>query len=219
MADDKDESQKTEDPTDKKLQDAHEKGEVAKSQEVGHWFILFSAAVIIMVSAKSGMAGIRDILANVLGSSYSIPVDGNGLRDFVVETVGKVMKYLLLPVIILNIGALLGAVIQHKPVFSAEKIIPKLSKISPLAGLKKIFSAQNFFEITKSILKIIIVGIVVLLLVWPERNRLGQMITQDVANLANVMYILVLRILGGVVAVMAIIAGLDFMFQKFQFLK
>jgi len=219
MADDQDESQKTEDPTAKKLQEAQEKGEMAKSQEVKHWFILFSVTVIIMISAKSSVAGIRDILGNILGASYKIPVDGNSLRDFASDILGRVSAYMLLPAIILMIGALLGAVIQHKPMFSAEKIIPKLNKISPLSGLKKMFSLQNFFEITKSILKIIIVGSVVLFLVWPDRDRLEQMMTQDPGNVSNIIYILVLRILGGVVAVMAAIAGLDFLFQKFQFLK
>ncbi|PCI32186.1 MAG: flagellar biosynthesis protein FlhB [Alphaproteobacteria bacterium] len=219
MADDQDESQKTEEPTDKKLQEAHDKGEVAKSQEVKHWFILFSATVIIMISAKSSMAGIRDILGKILGSSYKISMDGNNLRAFAAETFGGVFSYLTLPAIILMVGAFLGAVIQHPPILTVEKIIPKLSKISPLAGLKRLFSMQNFVEITKSIIKIIIVGCVVLLLVWPERDRLEQMMTRDPGDVADVIYVMVLRILGGVVAVMAVIAGLDFLFQKFQHVK
>ncbi len=219
MADDQDESQKTEEPTDKKLQEAQEKGEVAKSQEVRHWFILFSATVIILVSAKSSMAGIREILSNVLGSSYSVNMDGNNLRNFAAGVFSDVFNYLVLPVIILMIGAFLGAVIQHKPILTTEKIIPKLSKISPLAGLKRLFSMQNFVEITKSIIKITIVGIIVLYLVWPERDRLEQMMTRNPAQVADVIYIMVLRILGGVVAIMAVIAGLDFLFQKFQHLK
>ncbi|PCI45769.1 MAG: flagellar biosynthesis protein FlhB [Alphaproteobacteria bacterium] len=219
MAEEQDESQKTEEPTAKKLQEAQEKGEVAKSQEVRHWFILFSMTVIIIVSAKSTMAGIREILGGVLASSYSVAMDGNNLYDFAAEVVGGVFGYMTLPVIILMIGAFLGAVIQHPPILTTEKIIPKLSKISPLAGLKRLFSMQNFVEITKSVIKIIIVGSIVLFLVWPERDRLEQMMTKDPGQVADVIYIMVLRILGGVVAVMAVIAGLDFMFQKFQHLK
>ena len=219
MADDQDESQKTEEPTAKKLQEAHDKGEVAKSQEIKHWFILFSATIIIMVSAKSSMAGIREILGNILGSSYSIPMDGDNLLNFSAETFSGVFGYLTLPVIILMLGAFLGAVIQHPPILTVEKIIPKLSKISPLAGLKRLFSMQNFVEITKSIIKITIVGCVVVILVWPERHRLEQMMTQDPGDVADVIYVMVLRIFGGVVAVMAVIAGLDFLFQKFQHIK
>jgi len=219
MADDQDESQKTEDATPKKLQEAQEKGEVVKSQEVKHWFILFSATIIIMVSAKSSMVGIREILGNVLGSSYSVPMDGNSLLDYAAEIFGRVFDYMTFPVIVLMVGALAGAMVQHKPMLTVEKIIPKLSKISPLAGLKRLFSMQNFVEITKSIIKITIVGSMVLYLVWPERDRLEQMMTRDPNEVVEVIYIMVLRILGGVVAIMAIIAGLDFMFQKFQHLK
>ncbi len=219
MADDKDESQKTEEPTPKKLQEAQEKGEVAKSQEVRHWFILFSATVIILVSAKSTMSGIREILGGVFSSSYKINMDGNNLRNYAAGIFGDIFSYLTLPIIILMVGALLGAVIQNKPMLTVEKIIPKLNKISPLSGLKRLFSMQNFVEITKSIIKIIIVGSMVVFLVWPERDRLEQMMTRNPSEVADVIYIMVLRILGGVVAVMAVIAGLDFLFQKFQHLK
>lgn len=219
MADEQDESQKTEEPTAKKLEDAHEKGEVAKSQEVKHWFILSSVTVIILVSAKSTMTGIRDILGGILGSSYSVRMDGNSLLDFSAEILGGVSGYMTFPAIILMIGAFMGAVIQHKPILTVEKIIPKLSKISPLAGLKRLFSMQNFVEITKSVIKIIIVGSMVVFLVWPERDQLEQMMTRDLSEVADIIYIMVLRILGGVVAIMAVIAGLDFMFQKFQHLK
>lgn len=219
MADDQDEAQKTEDPTAKKLQEAQEKGEVAKSQEIRHWFILFSVTVIIMVSAKSNMAGIRDILANVLGKSYSVSMNPHNLKDFGAEMMGGIFSHMTLPIIILMVGALLGAVIQHKPMLTFEKIKPKLSKISPLAGFKRLFSLQNFFEISKSVIKLIIVGSVVVILVWPERDRLEQMMTLAPADVSDVIYVMVLRILGGVVAVMAAIAGLDFLFQKAQFLK
>jgi len=219
MADDQDDSQKTEEPTAKKLQDAHEKGEVAKSQEVRHWFILFSVTIIIMVSAKSSMAGIREILGGIFSSSYSVEMSGGNILNFAAEIFGGIFSYLAVPIIIMMIGAALGAVVQHAPVFTAEKIKPKLNKISPLAGLKRLFSLQNFVEISKSILKIIIVGCIVVMLVWPERERLEQMVSTDPADMGDLIYILVLRIFGGVVAVMAVIAGLDFLFQKFEFIK
>lgn len=219
MADDQDESQKTEEPTAKKLEEAQQKGEVAKSQEVRHWFILFSVTVIILVSAKPSMAGIRNVLGHTLGTSFEVNISAMGLLNYGANLLNNIFGYLTLPTILLMIGALLGAVIQHKPMLSAEKIKPKLNKISPLAGFKRLFSMQNFFEITKSVIKLIIVGSVVLILVWPERDRLEQMMTYDVGDIADVIFVMVLRILGGVVAVMAVIAGIDFMFQKFQFIK
>ncbi|MBL4801448.1 MAG: flagellar biosynthesis protein FlhB [Emcibacter sp.] len=219
MADDQDESQKTEEPTAKKLQEAEEKGEVAKSQEIKHWFILFSATIIIMVSAKSTMSGLSGLLGDMLATSYSVSMNGNSLLDYASEAFSAVFDYMTLSIIILMIGALMGAMIQHKPILSAEKIKPKLSKISPLAGFKRMFSMQNFVEIMKSILKITIVGCVILILVWPERGRLEQMMTRDLGDILDVIYMMVLRILGGVVSVMAVIAGLDFLFQKFQHIK
>ena len=171
MAEEQDESQKTEEPTPKKLQEAQEKGEVAKSQEVRHWFILFALTVIVLVSAKNSMAGIRDILQSILGRSYVVDMSAGNIQTYLSDVMNGIFGYLILPIIILVIGALAGAMIQHPPLLSFERIKPKLNKISPIAGFKRLFSAQNFFEFTKSILKLIIVGAVILILVWPERGR------------------------------------------------
>lgn len=219
MSDEKDESQKTEEPTQKKLQEAMEKGEVAKSQEVRHWFILFAITIVMMVSAKTSMGGIKETLGYVLSIVHSISVDGNNLLNFISVLLLKVFQYMTLPIIILVVGALAGAMIQHKPMLSFEKIIPKLSKISPLAGFKRLFSMQNFVEFAKSILKLCIVSSVVFILVWPEKDILEQMMTRDVEEISNIIFMMTLRILGGVVSVMAVIAIADFMFQKFNFLK
>ncbi|WP_138380183.1 flagellar biosynthesis protein FlhB [Luteithermobacter gelatinilyticus] len=219
MAEDQDQSQKTEEPTQKRLQDALEKGEVAKSQEVRHFFILLAATLIILVSASGAMRGIGNLLARVFEYSYAVPMDGPGLETYVAGLFLDVAAFMVLPVILLIMGALAGAMVQHRPMISVEKIKPKLSKISPLAGVKRLFSMQNVVEFLKSLLKIIIVACVVLLLVWPERDQLEVMMTYEISEAVDIVFLMVLRILGGVVAIMALIAGFDYLFQRFQFLK
>ncbi|WP_417317927.1 flagellar biosynthesis protein FlhB [Emcibacter sp.] len=219
MAEDQDQSQKTEEPTAKKLQDAMEKGEVAKSQEVKHFFILLAATLMVLISGASTMGGVSDSLARILEFSYEIPTDPQGLQSFLARLFGQIGFVLILPVILLLAGALVGTVIQHKPMLSVEKIKPKLNKISPLSGLKRLFSMQNVAEISKSILKICIVAAVVFILIWPDRNLLEQMMTHAISDVVQIVYQMVLRMLGGVIFVMAIIAGLDYLFQRFQFMK
>ncbi|WP_321391642.1 flagellar biosynthesis protein FlhB [Emcibacter sp.] len=219
MAEDQDQSQKTEEPTSKKLQDAQDKGEVVKSQEVKHFFILLAITLVVLISGASSMSGLSNSLARIFEFSHEVPMDGQGLQSFLAGVLMKVGVFLVLPIILLLAGALTGTVIQHKPILSAEKIKPKLNKISPLGGLKRIFSMQNFAEIFKSILKITIVAAVVFILVWPERDLLEHMMTYEITDVVHIIYVMVLRVLGGVVAIMAIIAGMDYMFQRFQFMK
>jgi len=219
MSDEKDESQKTEEPTPKKLQEAMDKGEVAKSQEVRHWFILFAITIVVMIAAKPSMGGLKVTLGYLLSILHNIPMDGNNLLQFFTSLFSQILQYMTLPIIILVSGALAGAMIQHRPMLSVEKITPKLNKISPLAGFKRLFSMQNFVEFAKSILKLCIVTSVVFILVWPDKDILEQMMTHDLEDVTNIIFMMTLRILGGVVSVMFVIAIADFMFQKFQFLK
>ncbi len=219
MADNTDESQKTEEPTDKKLEDAFKKGDVAKSTELKTWFILVAIALTILISSKAVSTDIKNILRSSIENSHSIEVDGPALKIYTAEVMSVVGGILVLPMLFLVIGALAGTMIQHKPILTTEKIKPKLSKISPLAGFKRLFSMQNFVELLKSIAKLIIVGGLVVFIVWPEKNRLETIMMLDITEVLDLVYILTLRIIGGVIAIMAFVAGLDFMFQKMQFMK
>ncbi|HPF46271.1 MAG: flagellar biosynthesis protein FlhB [Alphaproteobacteria bacterium] len=216
---DEDESQKTEEPTQKKLSDAMEKGEFAKSQEVKNWFVLFGAMLVGMVAINGLASNIRIAMASVLENSYRIPVDPEGLSKFMTDITSQIGVYLIFPVIILIMAALAGAMIQHRPMISIEKIQPKLNKISPLTGFKNKFSMQNLVEFLKSLFKLILVATIVVLIVWPEKDVLESIMTMDASDVNGIISNLVLRVLIGVVSVMGLVAGLDFLFQKFQFTK
>jgi flagellar biosynthetic protein FlhB len=219
MAEDTDDAQKTEEPTDKKLSDAFKKGDVAKSTELKTWFVLLAITLAILMSSKGVATDIRLLLESSIGNSYALPTGGPELTYYLQNIVKTVGGILMLPMILLVIGAFAGTLAQHKPMITTEKIKPKLNKISPLAGIKRMFSMQNFMELIKSIAKLIIVGGLVVFIVWPERNRLETMMTLDVSAILDLVYILTLKILGAVVGIMAFVAAFDFMFQKAQFMK
>src|SRR5690606_928202 len=80
----------------------------------------------------------------------------------------------------LMLAGLIGTLIQHKPVFSAERIIPKLEKISPLKGFKRLFSMRSLVEFTKGLLKLAIVGAVAVMFVLPSMDQLAVVVSYDV---------------------------------------
>ena len=79
MADESDSSDKTEDPTQKRLDDAHEKGDVAKSQEVNTWFVIAGATLVLSTFSGSIGGGILMPLRNLVANSWMIRTDGAGL--------------------------------------------------------------------------------------------------------------------------------------------
>ena len=114
------------------------------------------------------------------------------------------------------LAAIAGNAIQHRLVWSGEGLKPKLDRISPLAGLKRLFSKHALVNFVKGLLKLLVIGSIMTVLLWPERDRLESFITLDVAALLPLVHGLTRKLLDAVVAVLAFIAAADFLFQYQQ---
>src|SRR5450432_1322039 len=79
MADENDTTDKTEDPTQKRLDDAHDRGDVVKSQEVNTWFVIAGSTLVLSTFSGSIGGGILMPLRNLVANSWMIHVDGAGL--------------------------------------------------------------------------------------------------------------------------------------------
>src|SRR5580704_5403728 len=136
-------TEKSEDPSQKRLQEAHERGDVVKSQEVSTWFVMAGGTLVIMAFSNSASSGVMTTLRGLIANSYDIRVDGPGFIG-VLATLGREMiAALALPLSLLAMAALVGTLIQHPLVWSAEGLKPKFSKISPAAGLGRLVSKQS----------------------------------------------------------------------------
>jgi flagellar biosynthetic protein FlhB len=213
MADEKDDAEKTEDPTQKKLDDALERGDVAKSQEVNTWFIMAGATLVLMIFSDGMGASLSTTMRGLIVNSYQIRVDPTAL-PLLYQAIGlKILGVLAVPVLLLVLAALAGNMIQHRLVWSAKSLEPKLSKISPLAGIKRMFSMVSVANFLKGIVKILVLGAVLTALMWPERDRIMALVRSDPVAILPLARTLALKIMGAVVAIMAILAVADFLFQ------
>ena len=220
MADDQpDQSEKTEEPTHKRLEDAHKRGDVAKSQEVSAWFVMLAATLVVMMFANDMMSSLAGSLKAFLMHPHAISMDGEHLRVVWNEIGLAVLGALALPLAILLVGAVGGNIVQHRPLVTTESLKPKLSKISVLSGWKRLFSMQSVVNFLKGLAKLCVVAAVMFVIVWPERDSLDIIITADVAALMPMVKSLAVRLLMGVVAVMAIIAAMDFLYQRYSWMQ
>ena len=219
MAEEQDQSQKTEEPTSKRLQEARKKGDVATSREVQNWFMLFAATVMLVFLAPGMAAAIARTLRQFLAAPHAYEVEPDTLRMVFVETVGGIGSILALPALLLIAAALAASLVQHGFLFAPERLKPDLKKISPIAGMKRLFSLRSVAEFLKGLLKIAIVGTVAVLLMLPVISELPSVPGKSVADNLGMIHALAVRMLAGVVAVLALIAGLDFMYQRFEHSK
>ena len=216
MAEDSDSTDKTEEPTQKRLEDALKRGDVVKSQEANTWFIIAGATLVLMPFSSGMGANLTTTMRGLLANSYDIPLDGPSLPHLFQKIGGEMIAAIAIPFLLLMLAALCGNLIQHQLVWSYESLAPKLSKISPLAGLKRLFSMQALANFTKGIVKLVLVGSVLTALMWPERHRLEGLVRSDLSVMLALVQSLALKLLGAVVAIMAIVAAADYLFQYRQ---
>src|ERR1700723_2791121 len=119
MADEDDGSERTEDPTQKRLDDAHERGDVAKSQEVNTWFMIAGATLVIS-NFSGSIGGIRMQVRNGVVNSWMIRVDGPGVRMLMQNLEYALFAALGLPILILVITAAPGNMLQRRLVWSLK---------------------------------------------------------------------------------------------------
>jgi flagellar biosynthesis protein FlhB len=216
MADERDDSEHTEDPTPKRLEEAIKRGDVVKSAEVNTWFMIAGGALALMVFAGPAATGLEASLRGLLSNSYQVPADGSALAVLAHHLAAKVLAALGIPLVVLALAALAGSAIQHRIVVSVEPVRPQLSRISPAAGLARLFSLQALANFAKGLAKLVLVGAVIAALLWPQRARLAALAGIDPTLILPFTRGLALQMLGSVVAILAIVAAADYSFQYRQ---
>jgi flagellar biosynthetic protein FlhB len=214
-----DESQKTEDPTQRRLDQAREKGQVAKSQEINHWFIFLGMAVVVTVFATSMARGVVGTLRQFIEHPHAIRIDTLQLREVLTDTLAQIGLALLLPVLVIVMVALAAGLVQNGLLISFESLKPKPEKLSPLKGLKRQFSAKSLAEFVKGVAKITVVSGVIMVLMWPQLDLVPNIAGMELTDFAALLRDMVARILIAVLAIMTLIAALDYLFQKHQHRK
>ncbi len=216
MADQPDKSEKTEDPTEHKLSEAHKKGDVAKSQEVTTWFMILGSALMFSIMAPITSMNLMQQLKVILGSADQFELQGAGIRVFFSGISNTVLLTILLPLSLMALFAVMANLIQHKPVWSFDPIKPKFSKVSPLAGMKRIFSSQSLVNFSQGLLKLSAVGGVMFVVMWAERDKLDTMMTADIWLILADFQALGMKVFVATLAIITVIAIADYMYKKNQ---
>ena len=151
MAEGGDDSDRSQEPTQKRIEEAIKRGDVVKSQEVSTWFVI-AAATLVLSAFSGGMgSGLTTTFRGLIANSHQIPVDGRGLLAISGRLGWEVLAAIALPFLIFALAAIAGNMIQHQLVWSTEGLTPKFSKISPGAGFKRIFGKQAAANFLKGI--------------------------------------------------------------------
>ncbi len=209
-----DDAERSEEPSQKKLDDAREKGNIAKSQEVNTWFMLAAGALALSMYGSSGAVELTVSMRGILEHAHDIRLDGGTVMLFGQKVFFAVMAAVAMPLVLLMLAGLLGNIIQHPPLWTTEPLTPKFSKVSPIAGFGRIFSKQSLVTFLKGLMKIGIVGAVLVTVVLPERDRVALTVQMDVAALGAFLLDEAITVFIATVSVLAALAAADYVYQR-----
>ena len=161
---DSDSGERSEDPTSKKVSDAREKGQIARSKELGTMFVLVGSASAMLLMGNSLVVSMSKMMSRLFSLSKQEALDVHSAFTVVSQAVATVLIPLMWIFFIIAIAAFVGNILLGGISFSWEAAAPKANKLSPLAGFKRMLGAQAAIEFLKSILKFFVVVIVAYLL-------------------------------------------------------
>lgn len=220
-SDDEDKASKTEEPTERKLRQAREKGDVASSREAGNMMsvmALFAIVAFVLPVAGAPLIGVLRGIFETAGQ-VTIGEGGQGLRDIggVTWALSRGIGVTMAPVLaVLVVCALAGVLLQGDVVVAVERIKPKWSKLSPLGGLKRLVSANNLVEFAKSVVKVLVVGAIALTITYQAIAEIAQVQGLVPEMMPGFARRAAMRILLIVAVILAFIAVADILWKRFD---
>lgn len=172
MSEAHDKESRTEEATDKKMSDAKQDGNIPISREATNFMYLLAALLMVIALGPIFLSGFAELLMGLLANAGSIRLGTAGDLGLVFDVVGKTSALLTAPIILAFAAAgILASVLQTPPMMIFKRVEPKISRLSPAKGWKRLFSMTGTFEFMKLTLRLsIIVGasVLILMYLWHE---------------------------------------------------
>lgn len=215
----KDTSQRTEEPSERRKEKAREEGQVAMSKEILAWSILLAGAITLVGMGPLIVVKLKQLLTPFIEKTDDFILNPTHLQDLLRQVAIFLMGILAVPFLIYIVAALLGGFLQTNFNISLKRIAPSFDKISIMKGFGRLFSLKSVVETIKACLKIAVVSVLVYMVLKPlvfgganlqQEGIEGGLISIHAGTKELFMWLL---------SVTAIIVGGDFLYQRFSMLK
>jgi len=214
-----DETQKTEEPTPKKIEESRKKGQVALSREINNWVMLFTGTIVVLAIGPGTMSSMSDYMSSLIARAHVMSSLPGGAGIALGDIFWSVLGLLILTFLIFILAAFMGPFVQIGPLFAPEVLKPDISKISPFKGFKRLFSMRSIMEFIKGILKISIIGVVGVILLYPFYNVIDHFVGLPLPTMMQEMQVLVFRLMAGILVVLLVVAVIDLLYQRYEHMK
>lgn len=211
--------EKTEEATPQRRLDFRKRGQVAQTKELATVLSLLSMLAIIWLLGRFITERVIYMFSRSFSDLLLEMVKTASIWDvfeyFIIEGLALLAPLMLL-FLVMSVSA---SLIQVGFLQNEEALKPKWERLNPVQGLKRIFSLKQFVEGMKSVAKLLIIGLVVFLIIYSDFLKVPYLVRYSVGQLFTYVGDVTLRILGGITFVMAALAGLDYLFQRWEMEK
>ena len=214
-----DDAEKTEEPSGRKLDRGRLRGQVAQSPEVANWGILMTGALLVVFAAPWTMKHIARVARTFLESSAQIPADMNHLQTLFGELALSLLVALWPIFLFLVIAALAIHLVQTGLVWAVDKFELDWSRLSPIKGFGRLVSTRAVVEFVKSVVKLAVIGSIIFAVSLPVLKDVELLPAMGLGAVIDRSEAVTLRVLVAALTILTAVAGFDFIYQRYAFMK
>jgi len=221
LAEGSDPESKTEEATPRKLEEARKKGDVAKSPDVAAAMSLAGATAVLLIGGGYFSRQMAEDMLPFLAEPHAMigGLQAGAGVEIGMRAVWAVTPFLAALMLAVIVGGVGGNLAQSGFLFTAEKIKPKWSAVSPLSGFKRIFGPDGIVQFIKTFLKLVAIGAVCWMVLKPHTRELENLAAMSPAMILPFARDLAASLMISALIFLAFTAGADFIWQKFRFAK
>ena len=219
MAEERDESQQTEQPTQQRLEEARRRGQVASSKEVTSFLLLGVTLLTWAGLAPAASSPFTLAMAGLLGRARTLRLDQAGTGQLLAEAAGIGALAVAAPLLLYLAAPVAAAALQGAVLWSTANLGLKPDRLSPVAGLGRLLSPKSLVEFVKGLVNLGLVGAVLFGSLWPERDRILGTSALGPEALLDLLWTLVQKLLTSAAAAAALLATLDYAHARFALMR
>jgi len=215
MAETTDRDSRTEEPTEKKIRDELERGNVPSSREMPIFVSLAATLIVASFVLEDGFGLLGVLLMRLLELPGTLSLHNGADAVALLHEIGKTTGLFLVPILVLlMVGGIVSSSIQNAPRIVFDRIVPDFERVSPSAGWHRIFGARGQVEFLKGAFKFIGVSVIVFMLLQAERDSLVNAMFLDANALPGMIHSIATRLLAAICIITALLVTADLLWSR-----
>lgn len=208
---------RTLDPTSKRLDDARKEGQVPRSRDLAHFFVVGSCVAVLAIAGNSIASTSRDMLTRGLRFDAVAATDPTLMAGRLGSLVGEALLALAPVFVVTAIAALAAPLLIGGWMFVPDVILPKLERLDPVAGVQRLFSLRSVVGLGKTMLMAILLAVIGGLFVYGHVEQISSLASNALPTALSQLFLLILTAFGLMSVTLAAVAAIDVPYQLISF--